>query len=289
MRGRSAGCRAGSARRGRDNRPGGGGRGRAGGSPVGAGDGARRDQARVVAFGRASRPVSAAPTRVPSVHRPVVAASLRGTATLRRWCAGSGVCETRPRRFSNARSTSASRTCPRKRSSPSSAVRVWCLGPRRSRRWARVSGRWRYQSAGWGSWSAPRKLRWSRRPMIVIDQGWVPILEVLSKSWERLDPDPKPTIGMIAVAEWFSRDPQTTEALFHRFRVCLLRLDAMSWHAGARWTAHSCLTETGSSSTDLRWAPCSRSRSSRRSAETRSERDERRTSSERESRPRRDG
>ena len=46
------------------------------------------------------------------------------------------------------------------------------------------------------------------------DQGWVPILEVLSKSWERLDPDPKPTIGMIAVAEWFSRDPQTTEALF---------------------------------------------------------------------------
>ena len=46
------------------------------------------------------------------------------------------------------------------------------------------------------------------------DQGWLTILEVYLKSCERFGPDPKPAVAMIAAAEWFSRDLETTEALF---------------------------------------------------------------------------
>jgi hypothetical protein len=45
------------------------------------------------------------------------------------------------------------------------------------------------------------------------DQGWVVILEVLAKSAEQFR-GREPVIAMIAAAEWFSRDLETTEALF---------------------------------------------------------------------------
>jgi hypothetical protein len=46
------------------------------------------------------------------------------------------------------------------------------------------------------------------------DQGWLTILEVYLKSCERFGVDPKPAGAMIAAAEWFSRDLETTGALF---------------------------------------------------------------------------